>query len=347
MDCNRRASKRPLPIATLVLVALVAPACAHQTDKASKRPGDEAELQDTAARATRENAALRRRVQMLEDRVLHLEQNGGDSPTATAMTLPNGRDLPVVRLTPDPRSSPNADTSVSARTWQATTAPQTAHRAADDPNAAMEPAGSGRRSRTIGTQPSPLAVDPTDELGGFAGGPIERSTDDSRSYRLVGSRLAELSKSERKPAAADRAQRPAKRRKSAGRGVLARYEEAMATLKAGRADVAEAAFARIAADHPRHDYADNALYWKGESAYDQRHYADALAAFTQVVEQYGGGNKAPDALLKIGLCYNNLGDLANARDVLVELVAAYPGARASGIARVKLAELSSGSAQGN
>jgi TolA-binding protein len=58
-----------------------------------------------------------------------------------------------------------------------------------------------------------------------------------------------------------------------------------------------------------------------------------------VVERYGGGNKAPDALLKIGLCYGRLGDLANARDVLEQLIAAYPSAHASGIARDKLSEL--------
>jgi TolA-binding protein len=81
------------------------------------------------------------------------------------------------------------------------------------------------------------------------------------------------------------------------------------------------------------------LYWKGEAAYDQHHYADALASFTEVVERYGGGNKAPDALLKIGLCYDKLGDLANARDVLTQLVAAYPSERASDIARVRISEL--------
>ena len=82
-----------------------------------------------------------------------------------------------------------------------------------------------------------------------------------------------------------------------------------------------------------------ALYWKGEAAYDQHHYSDALAAFTEVVERYGGGNKAPDALLKIGLCYQNLGDVENARDVMTQLIGAYPAARASDIARARLAEL--------
>ena len=138
------------------------------------------------------------------------------------------------------------------------------------------------------------------------------------------------------PAAPDRPDRSAK-----GQAIIAEYEAAMAIYKSGHPDRAEAAFAVFAQEHPEHDYADNALYWKGEAAYDQSHFADALAAFTEVVERYGGGNKAPDALLKIGLCYRQLGDIPNARDVLSELVAAYPSERASDIARVKLSELES------
>ena len=77
------------------------------------------------------------------------------------------------------------------------------------------------------------------------------------------------------------------------------------------------------AEHPRSDLADNAMYWRGEAYYDQGHYSDALATFTAVIEQYAGGNKASDALLKVGLCYAQLGDLDNARDVLNRLIAAY------------------------
>ena len=155
----------------------------------------------------------------------------------------------------------------------------------------------------------------------------------SRTYRLVGAHLVEQTKT-KGPVGPDRPQRDAK-----GRGIVAEYEAAMAIYKSGDFVQAEQAFEAFARRHPDHDYADNALYWKGEAAYDQQHYADALAAFTEVVERYGGGNKAPDALLKIGLCYETVGDLANATDVLTQLVAAYPGARASDIARARLAEI--------
>lgn len=249
----------------------------------------------------RDNASLRRRVQMLEDRVLNLEGGGGRSASAGEIspagehTLPDGRALPVVRLAPPARRP-----ALTEREREPT----------------PEPA------------PEPEA---TDEDGYIPGATSEAA----RSFRLEGTRLVDLTV-RAGPAAPDRPDRSTK-----GKAIIVEYEAAMAIYKSGHLSRAETAFAAFAKQHPRHDYADNALYWQGEAAYDQNHFADALAAFTEVVERYGGGNKAPDALLKIGLCYRQLGDLPNARDVLTELVAAYPGERASDIARVKLVELES------
>ncbi len=251
--------------------------------------------EDPVTQLRRDNAALRRRVQMLEDRVLHMEQRGPAAggaaiPVESAAgqhTLPDGRSLPVVRLAP--QGTPSRHVA----------------------------------SRPPEPEPAPVRQAPQAEPAA------------SRSYRLEGSRLVELT-TRAGPAAPDRPDRGVR-----GQAIIGEYEAAMAIYKSGQPERAQAAFDDFARRHPRHDYADNALYWKGEAAYDQHHYADALASFTEVVERYGGGNKAPDALLKIGLCYRQLGDLPNAKDVLVELIAAYPGERASDIARVKLAELES------
>ena len=165
--------------------------------------------------------------------------------------------------------------------------------------------------------------------------PESEASNDGGSYRLVGNELVQMT-TPGKPKPADRPIRGKK-----GRSIKAEYDAAMALLRRGEHDAAAAAFADFIAAHPRSDLADNAMYWKGEAAYDQAHYADALASFTAVVERYAGGNKASDALLKIGLCYAKLGDGDNARDVLNRLIEAYPGASASDVARVKLAELSS------
>jgi tol-pal system protein YbgF len=259
----------------------------------------------------RDNVSLRRKVEDLEDRIVRLEHEG------SARGLPDDRELPVLRLSP-PKAA-----------------------AADEPEPApsrMRPLArdAGRSlGRRLGDLPDSAGVpEGYDDEPLLADGPTPSSTRGA-SYRLVGDRLVELTKAN----APKRPDRPA--RDAAGNAILTEYETAMTLYKAGEIAGAERAFELFARAHAKHDYADNALYWKGEAAYDQKQFDEALTAFTEVVERYGGGNKAPDALLKIGLCYGKLGDGDNARDVLQGLVAAYPDAGASDIARTRLDELGS------
>lgn len=283
--------------------------------------------QDQLDGLRRDNATLRRHVADLEDRVVRLEVDTGRGADT------GGRDLPVVRLAP-PRSRgdarpaddkrPSADDEIAAarKARQRVSArslgdlPNSGTEGGDAPTSGWDDGG-GSASSGSGSG-SGAAATPRDDAGG--------------SYRLVGDRLVELTK-RNAPKEPDRPKRDA-----AGTAIVTEYEAAMALYKAGEVAGAERAFDLFARAHAQHDYADNALYWKGEAAYDQQHFDDALAAFTEVVERYGGGNKAPDALLKIGLCYGRLGDAANARDVLSGLVDAYPEARASELARTRLAE---------
>jgi tol-pal system protein YbgF len=294
-----------------VWLAASSAGCAHSRPE----PATPASTVEPAiARLRQENNALKRRVQMLEDRVLMME--GGPQQGTQASADSSLRNLPVVRL------EPNRGRAETPRAHAASPAPAV-----------------GRRSRSL--DPLPHSGEPVDpmaeeEPSGWHGTDeawSDGGSSSARSYRLVGAHLVEQTKS-KGPTRPDRPSRDAR-----GREILAEYEAAMATYKSGAFVEAERAFDAFARAHPDHDYADNALYWKGEAAYDQHHYADALAAFTEVVERYGGGNKAPDALLKIGLCYEKVEDLENARDVLTQLVAAYPRARASDIARARLVEL--------
>lgn len=290
------------------VLALFAGGCAH-----AKPVPMEQVSQDEITALRRDNASLRRHIADLEDRVVRLEHGSG-------MGGMEDRDLPVVRLAPPKRSRPHDD--------EAEHAPKEPVRKA--------------RGRSIGDLPNSASPQESwnDDDAGFAdAGAADKTSNGADpssagrgSYRLVGDRLVELTKKN----APKRPDRPA--RDAEGNAILTEYETAMALYKAGEVAGAERAFDLFARTHTKHDYADNALYWKGEAAYDQQHFDDALAAFTEVVERYGGGNKAPDALLKIGLCYGRLGDTANARDVLTGLVDAYPDTRASDLARARLAE---------
>lgn len=95
--------------------------------------------------------------------------------------------------------------------------------------------------------------------------------------------------------------------------IAARYASALELVRERRFGEAIEAFGRFLVDHPQHQYADNALYWRGESFYALRDYRAAVAEFERVVRGFPRGNKVADALLKIGLCHQRMGDLEQAR----------------------------------
>jgi len=268
----------------------------------------------------REGEAQARRIEILEDRVLRLEQ--GESP-------PNKRSEGSVSLSPTGADPEGHSASTDGSTEGSISLSDAPRNGRSSIRLDRVPMGAAFENPALWDDPAGLDPQATGEVDSLG------SSDSSwgHQYRLVGSRLVQLTKT-KGPSGPDRPPKD-----SQGRNIRARYEDAMALYRRGDIVAAEAAFGALADGFPKSDYADNALYWKGESAYDQGHYADALAAFTGVVERYGGGNKAPDALLKIGLCYDKLGDTDNARDVLGQLIAAYPEASASDIARIRIAEL--------
>lgn len=249
---------------------------------------------------------------MLEDRMLQVERGALPAPSIAARAQPLADEVPAYEVQPETAGA----------------GPTHAEAEAEDAGYTLgELQPREYQDEALWNDPSGFAVaaEP-DEAPAVASG---------TSYRLVGDELVQMTQPGR-PKLADKPMRGRK-----GRSAKARYRNALALLREGEHDAAAEAFADFVATFPKSDLADNAMYWRGEAYYDQGHYADALATFTAVIEQYGGGNKASDALLKVGLCYGKLGDQDNARDVLNRLIEAYPGASASDVARVKLAELSS------
>jgi tol-pal system protein YbgF len=80
---------------------------------------------------------------------------------------------------------------------------------------------------------------------------------------------------------------------------------------------------------PEHPRAAKVMFWRGEVLFAQRDYAHALEAYESAVAREPRGDKAPDALLKIGLCHRHLGSPERARGALQRLKTQFPDSDAA------------------
>ena len=78
--------------------------------------------------------------------------------------------------------------------------------------------------------------------------------------------------------------------------------------------------------YPNHELASNALYWKGETYYTEKLYADAAALFLELRERYPNADKTPDAMLKLGLSLLSLNDSETACRVFQTITQDYTNA---------------------
>jgi tol-pal system protein YbgF len=142
------------------------------------------------------------------------------------------------------------------------------------------------------------------------------------------------------PAVSARTARMATREREApaerGDDASADYRTAVELVKTGSHSDAVDGLRAFLRKYPRHDYADNAQYWLGEAFYAQKDYPHALSEFRNVIETYPRGNKVPDALLKVGYCYQALGQTEKARAVLEQVVNLYPKTEPASLAAKRL-----------
>ena len=107
------------------------------------------------------------------------------------------------------------------------------------------------------------------------------------------------------------------------------YEAALALVNARQYDRALDALAAFLVKYPDHPYADNAMYWRGECYFAKGDYLHASEQFEGTVTRFPAGNKAPDALLKLGMSHQKLGNPAKAKECFDRLAHAYPQSEAA------------------
>lgn len=117
-------------------------------------------------------------------------------------------------------------------------------------------------------------------------------------------------------------------------GIL--YGQGFDALKAGRYGEAIETLKSFRLQFPEHPLADNAAYWLGQSYYVSREYALAVEAFSAVGDRSADPGKAPDALLKKGLCEIELRRPEAARASFEAVIARYPDSESARQARAQL-----------
>lgn len=106
------------------------------------------------------------------------------------------------------------------------------------------------------------------------------------------------------------------------------YEAAYGYLLQRDYGAAESAFEDFLKRFPSDPLGANAQYWLGESLYVRGQYRAAAAAFLKGYQNYGRSAKAPEALLKLAMSLQRLGQKDAACTSFNELNSKYPSAPA-------------------
>jgi tol-pal system protein YbgF len=119
----------------------------------------------------------------------------------------------------------------------------------------------------------------------------------------------------------------------------AAYDSAYEAFKEEKYDKAREEFQDFLKQYPSTEYSDSAQFWIGESYYFEKNYEQAILEYEKVIKNYPQGNKVPNAVLKQGFSFLNLGDRSSAKLLLEQVANIFPGTNQARMARAKLAEI--------
>ena len=117
------------------------------------------------------------------------------------------------------------------------------------------------------------------------------------------------------------------------------YETARADYFAGQWTSAVNGFEAFLRAFPRSEQSDDAQFHIGETHYAQNEWAQAIAAYNQVIQNYIGTNAVPDSYYKRGLAEEHLGEMDAARASWEAVAENFPDSDAGRLARQNLDRL--------
>jgi tol-pal system protein YbgF len=173
--------------------------------------------------------------------------------------------------------------------------------------------------------------------------PVNRLAEVEKMSKKTHSRVVRLEQylnlveASKQPAVKPPAPRVATPQKTAS--VSSLYNVAKQSFDKGDYQTARESFETFLKKYPKSANADNAQFWIGETYYREKWYDYAILEYQKVIDNYPKGNKVPASLLKQGLSFYNLGDKANSRLILQELVSKYPKSNEATVAKQKLKDI--------
>lgn len=114
------------------------------------------------------------------------------------------------------------------------------------------------------------------------------------------------------------------------------YEAALNLFKANKIKEAAAAFEAFGNTHPESTLAPNAQYWLGNAHYALHDCKKSIDAHRVVVSKWPQNPKAPDSLINIATCQQELGDAKAAKTTLEAVLIKYPDSTAASTAKQRL-----------
>lgn len=114
------------------------------------------------------------------------------------------------------------------------------------------------------------------------------------------------------------------------------YEAALNLFRANKIKDAAAAFEAFVKGYPDSTLTPNAQYWLGNAHYSLRDCKKAIDAHKLVVSKWPQHPKAPDSLINIATCQQELGDAKGAKLSFDTVLSKYPDSSAAATAKQRL-----------
>lgn len=117
------------------------------------------------------------------------------------------------------------------------------------------------------------------------------------------------------------------------------YQAAFDQLKDRHYEEAIGAFTELLSSYPQGQYTPDALFWLGETYYVTRDYDAAIMQYDRLIAGYPASARIPSAMLKVGYIHDAQGREDDARAVLEEISRRYPNSTEARLANDRLGRL--------